>query len=137
MDNLGPIPEGIDILKSESSGKLYVVNELLNYYQRKLCILNRLQAFNLAHHVFKVHEFEAALKLLNSLWIWKQLNPSTSREYVVRNIGERRRPKNKTLTMAKDIITFLEVEDKNLNISFITVECEKNPFSSTREGSNE
>ena len=71
MDNMGPPPEGIDVLRSDTSGKLYVVNELLNFYQRKLCILDRTQAVQLAHHKFKVSEFEAALKLLSSLWTWK------------------------------------------------------------------
>ena len=127
MENLGPLPEGIDILKSENSGKLFVVNELLTYYQRKLCLMSNLQALNLAHHAFKEEELDEALKLLNTLWEWKQLTPSTPRDYVIRNIGERRRVGNKRLIMAKDIINFLEVEDKNLNISFITVECEKIP----------
>ena len=28
-------PEGIDILINEADGKIYVINEVLNYYQRK------------------------------------------------------------------------------------------------------
>ena len=54
MDHL---PDGIDILKSKTSGKLYVVNELLNFYQRKGCLLNKVQISNLAHHIFKENEF--------------------------------------------------------------------------------
>ena len=57
MDNLGPPPDGFDILKSDTSGKLYVVNELLNFYQRKLCLMTKTQAVNLAHHKFKEEEF--------------------------------------------------------------------------------
>ena len=127
MDNLGPPPEGIDILRSDTSGKLYVVNELLNFYQRKLCILDRMQAVKLAHHKFKESEFEAALKLLSSLWTWKNLTPSSDNGFIIRNIGVRRRVGKKTLIMATDIINFLEVEDKNLNIGFLTEECEKIP----------
>ena len=89
MDNLGPPPDGIDILKSNTSGKLYVVNELLNFYQRKLCLMTKTQAVNLAHHKFKVEEFEAALKLLSSLWVWKQLTPSSDNGFILRNIGDR------------------------------------------------
>ena len=130
MEELGVIPEGIDILKSESSGKLYVINELLNFYQRKLCILGKLQARNLAHHKFKLEEFEAALELLNSLWTWKKLTPSSSNEYIIKGIGNRRRAKkNVCRTMASDIINFLEVEDANLNVCFLTVNCEKIPSS--------
>ena len=131
MDNLGPPPDGIDILKSNASGKLYVVNELLNFYQRKLCLMTKTQAVNLAHHKFKVEEFEAALKLLSSLWEWKKLTPSSDNGFILRNIGDRRRGKkeNRVRIMATDIINFFHVEDKNLNISFLTEECEKIPSS--------
>ena len=93
MEVLGAIPNGIDILKSESSGKMFVINELLNFYQRKLCILGRHQALNLAHHKFEQEEFEVALELLNSLWTWKKLSPSSPNDYILKGIGNRRRPK--------------------------------------------
>ena len=127
MDHL---PDGIDILESKSSGKLYVMIELLNFYQRKRCLLTKLQLSKLAHHTFKETEFEAALKLLNSLWTWKGLSPSSDNDYVIRHIGERRRngtEMKRVLTMATDILNFFELEDKNLDISFLTEECEKIP----------
>ena len=101
---MGVIPEGIDILKCESSGKMYVINELLNFYQRKHCILGRIQALNLAHHKFELEEFEATLELLNSLWTWKKCTPSSPNDYIIRGIGKRRRAKkNARRTMASDI----------------------------------
>ena len=47
-----PFPEGIQGMRCESDGKLYVLNEILNFYQRKLSLLTQEQAFLLAHHVF-------------------------------------------------------------------------------------
>ena len=132
MDNLGPPPQGVDILMSNSSGKLYVVNELLNFYQRKLCLMDRVQALNLAHHKFKEDEYVAALKLLNSLWEWKGLTPSSDNRFLYRNIRERRRVGKKTLIMATDIIDFLEVEDKNLDITSLQRNAKKSLLQCTR-----
>ena len=55
---LSPLPEGVDILKSDSSGKLFVINEVLNFYQRKLQVLNRNVVNNLAHNQFQTTELE-------------------------------------------------------------------------------
>ena len=46
------LPEGINLLKSDANGKIYVINEVLNFYQCKLKVLDRNQALSLAHHVF-------------------------------------------------------------------------------------
>ena len=35
-DDQGPPPEGISILKGGLEGEMFVVNEVLNFYQRKL-----------------------------------------------------------------------------------------------------
>ena len=45
----GPLsfPEGIDILKSDSTGKISVVNEVLNFYQRKSKVLDKAVILNL------------------------------------------------------------------------------------------
>ena len=61
----GPLtfPEGIDILKSDSTGKISVVNEVLNFYQRKLNVLNKAVVLNLAHNQFEQTELEQAKEI--------------------------------------------------------------------------
>ena len=61
---LGPPPDGINFLKCDSTGKIYVVNEVLNFYQRKLRILDKTVAVNLAHHIFNITDLECAVKVL-------------------------------------------------------------------------
>ena len=46
-----PFPEGIQGMRCEADGKIYVINEILNFYQRKLSDLSIEQAFLLSHHV--------------------------------------------------------------------------------------
>ena len=45
--------EGIKILKCEADGKVYVIDEVLNYYQRKLSDLTIDQMRLLPHHMFE------------------------------------------------------------------------------------
>ena len=45
---LDPLPEGIDFLKG-GDGKIFVINEILNFYQCKLKVLKKSEALALAH----------------------------------------------------------------------------------------
>ena len=51
---LGPLPEGINILKNDRSDELFVINEVLNFYQRKLFVFDKAAAFNLADNQFEL-----------------------------------------------------------------------------------
>ena len=128
---LGPVPEGVEILKSDRSGELFVINEVLNFYQRKLSVLDKAAAYNLAHNQFEQKELEQAKEILKKLWVWKKLSPSSSNGYIIKSLDARRlnrgHKKNVKLTLAKDIINFFEVEDRNLNVRFLTLKCEKIP----------
>ena len=62
-----PTTLGIDILKGDNDNKLYVINEVLNYYQRKLRVLGISAARNLSHFVFNTEKMLEARKLLNNL----------------------------------------------------------------------
>ena len=127
---LGPLPEGLNILKNDRSGELFVINEVLNFYQRKLAVIDKAAAFNLAHNQFEQKELEQAKELLKKLWEWKKLSPSTSNDYIIKNLSARRLNrgnKHVKLTLAKDIINFFDVEDRKLNVRFLTLKCEKIP----------
>ena len=65
---LGPPPEGITFLKCDTTGDIYVVNEVLNFYQRKLRVLGKTVAVNLAHHIFDITVLAHAVKVLVELW---------------------------------------------------------------------
>ena len=69
--DLGPPPEGISFLKCDTTGDIYVVNEVLNFYQRKLRIMEKTVAVNLAHHIFDITDLSYAVKVLADLWEWK------------------------------------------------------------------
>ena len=112
-------------------GELFVINEVLNFYQRKLSVLNKAAAYNLAHNQFEQKELEQAKEIIKKLWVWKKLSPSSSNDYIIKNLDARRlnhgNKKNVKLTLVKDIINFFEVEDRNLNVRFLTLKCEKIP----------
>ena len=76
-EQLGPPPAHIVLLKNDSSGKTYVVNEVLNYYQCKTIILTKLQTANLPHHSFGLDKLEEGKQILLNLWNWKNLIPSS------------------------------------------------------------
>ena len=59
-------PEGIDILINEADGKIYVINEVLNYYQIKLRVLTKQQVLSLTHHVFNEEMIEAGLGCISN-----------------------------------------------------------------------
>ena len=127
---LGPLPEGINILKNDRSDELFVINEVLNFYQRKLAVINKAAVFNLAHNQFEQKELEQAKEILKKLWEWKKLSPSTSNDYIIKNLSARRPNrgnKHVKLTLAKDIINFFDVEDRKLNVRFLPLKCEKIP----------
>ena len=121
------LPEGINILKSEVNGKIYVINEILNYYQVKLKVLMKIPTLALAHHVFDDKKLAKAKEILLKLWNWKKLTPSSPNAHIIKNLGERRKNKGAKGRMASDIINFLDVEDANLDITFVTLNCEDIP----------
>ena len=122
-----PLPEGINILKSDVDGKIYVINEVLNYYQIKLKVLMKNPTLALAHHVFDDKKLAQAKALLLNLWNWRKLTPSSPHEHVIKNLGERRKSRGAKGRMATDIINFLEVEDAKLGITFVTLNCDDIP----------
>ena len=121
------LPEGINIMKSEVDGKIYVINEILNYYQVKLKVLMKNPTLALAHHVFDVKKLAKAKETLLKLWNWKKLTPSSPNAYIIKNLAERRKNKGAKGRMATDIINFLDVEDAKLGITFVTLNCEDIP----------
>ena len=72
---LDPLPEGIDFLKG-GDGKIFVINEILNFYQCKLKVLKKSEALALAH-VFEEKKMAKAKEVLLKLWNWRKLTPST------------------------------------------------------------
>ena len=124
---LGSPPLGINILNCNVTRKTYVVNEVLNFYQRKLRVLGKANALNLAHHIFELEDIEYASKVLKDLWEWKKLSPSSANDYIIRPLGNRRKAGKNKLRIATDILNFFDVEDRNLDIIFLTLECEKIP----------
>ena len=127
---MGPLPEGINILRNYCSDELFVINEVLNFYQRKLFVFDKAAALNLAHNQFEQKELEQAKEILKKLWEWKKLSPSTNNQYIIKNLAARRPKrgnKHVKLTLAKDIINFFDIEDRKLNVRFLTIQCEKTP----------
>ena len=39
VENNNPLPQGVSILKCANDDKTYIVNEILNFYQRKMRVL--------------------------------------------------------------------------------------------------
>ena len=122
-----PFPEGIQGMRCEADGKIYVINEILNFYQRKLSDLSVNQAFLLSHHVFDYEMLHKAKESLLSLWNWRKCEPSTDNNYIIKNLESRRQKRGGKTTTAHDIIKFLHVEDARLNITFLTMKCELIP----------
>ena len=122
-----PTTLGIDILKGDNDNKLYVINEVLNYYQRKLRVLGISAARNLSHFVFNTEKMLEARKLLNNLWTSKKLTPIPEHENIIKRLTESRSTRGTNVKIANDIIDFLQVEDSRLNIIFLTLNCEEIP----------
>ena len=66
-DALTEPPEGVQILKTENGNQIFVINEVLNYYQRKCNIFTGDEALSLGHHTFDSRRMEAAKKVLYAL----------------------------------------------------------------------
>ena len=97
---------------------------MLNYYQRKSRTLTRVHANNLPHHELEIEALEKARQILLDPWNWKGLVPSIPNDYIIKNLAQiclRKRAKPK---LANDILSFLETEDGNLDIIFLTEQCE-------------
>ena len=131
VNELPPFPEGVHAMKCESDGKLYVINEILNFYQRKLSNLTAEAVKLCAHHLFKLEEIHQAKSILLKLWNWKKCQPSTENTYIIKGLGTKRQGQNGKKSSADDIINFLNVEDANLDIIFLTLKCEKIPSKVT------
>ena len=84
-------PEGVDILRSDSNGELYIVNTVLNYYQRKLRVLGVEDAKISAHHIFKPEKVNEARKVLEALWVWRGLESQSNKLLVINNINANRK----------------------------------------------
>ena len=124
MEN-NPFPEGINAMNCVSDGKVYVINEILNFYQRKLSILTIEQVKTLSHLVFDLENLAAAKAVLLKLWQWRNCEPSSANAYIYKNLEIRRNQRKPAI--ANDIINFLKVEDANLGIVFLTLKCELIP----------
>ena len=127
MADLIDLPEGIEILKRVNDDKIFVTNSVLNYYQRKMSVLTIDQVRRLGHHCFTIEQLEEAKLTLLKLWRWKNRTPSTTNQYIIKNLGPRRKVRLTCSVLARDIIEFLEIEDGNLNVVFLTLKCEELP----------
>ena len=123
--DISSLPEGINCM--ESGGKMYIINEVLNFYQRKLSTLTIEAVRALAHHLFELDALREAKQLLLTLWKWKKCNPSSDNNYIIKGLEDRRQGKRNKTNTAMDIIKFLQVEDANLGIIFLTLKCELIP----------
>ena len=122
---ISSLPEGIVCM--ESDGKMYVINEVLNFYQRKISNLHKDAVRALAHHLFELDTLSEAKQLLLTLWEWKKCKPSTDNNFIIKGLEARRKGRGGKTNTAMDIINFLHVEDANLGIIFLTLKCELIP----------
>ena len=83
-----PAPPGINILNCNGDDNIYIINEVLNFYQRKLRVLKVNEVRNLSHHVFEVDQLKEARKVLKDLWDWKKLIPIPQHEDEVKRLAE-------------------------------------------------
>lgn len=80
------LPQGVNILKSANVDKTYVINEVLNFYQRKMRVLGIAPLKNLSHHVFKPEQLNEARDILRSLWVWRNLEPIPAHVAIVEKL---------------------------------------------------
>ena len=66
-------------------------------------------------------------KTLLALWTWKKLSPSTDNPRIINNLAPGRSFRRTCSKLAMDIINFFEVEDRHLNVIFLTHKCEDIP----------
>ena len=124
-----PLPPGINILKDGTGENIYVINTVVNYYQRKMQVLTQQQVESLPHSKFGRAKLIEAKDLLTALWEWKGLPTTDENKNAIENLGRWRRGNTNTFRLAKDIIEFLQIEDVNLGIQFLTLNCEDIPSS--------
>ena len=124
-----PPPEGINILNCSGNDNIYIINEVLNFYQRKLRVLKVNEVKNLSHHVFDADKLKEARKVLKDLWDWKKLVPIPEHKDVAKRLAEARLTRGTNVKLANDIIDFLQIEDSRLGITFLTQYCEEIPSS--------
>ena len=128
-----PGPEGVEILRSDSNGEIFIVNTVLNYYQRKLRVLGIEDAKISAHHLFSPEKVNEARKVLEALWVWRGLEPQPNKLHVYKNIMDCRKLRGGNYRMVTDILDFLQLEDPRMNVTFILASssCKKSSISVT------
>ena len=125
--NLSSLPEGVSILKSNNDDKTYVVNEVLNYYQRKMRVVGAGPVKKYSHHIFKPNKLDEARQILQKLWAWRNLEPIPTHMDAVNKLITPRTMRGTNQRLALDIIEFLEKEDARLDVIFLTLCCEEIP----------
>ena len=81
-----PLPEGIQVMKSD--GKIYVIDEILNFYQRKLCNSTVEEVKALGHHVFQLETMQRSKEVLLALWKWRKCVPSSENNHITKNLEQ-------------------------------------------------
>ena len=122
-----PFPDGISGMYCQAEDKVYVINEVLNYYQRKLSNLCMEQVLLLHHHMFDLGLLTEAKKVLLDLWNWRKCVPSSENTWVIKGLETKRKVREGKSDTARDIIKFFEIEDANLKVIFLTKKCELIP----------
>ena len=77
-----PLPEGIQVMKSD--GKIYVIDEILNFYQRKLSNSTVEEVKALGHHVFQLETMQRSKEVLLALWKWRKCVPSSENNHITK-----------------------------------------------------
>ena len=122
-----PFPDGISGMYCQAEDKVYVINEVLNYYQRKLSNLSMEHVLLLPHHMFDLDLLTGAKKVLLDLWNWRKCVPSSDNTWVIKGLETKRKVREGKSDTAKDIIKFFELEDAYLGVIFLTKKCELIP----------
>ena len=117
VDSNSP-PQGVNILKSANDDKTFVINEVLNFYQRKMRVLGIDSVKNLSHHIFKPEQLNEARGILQKLWEWRNLEPIPKHVATVKKLIEPRSLRGINHRLALDVIEFLQVEDARLDVIF-------------------
>ena len=127
VENNNPLPQGVSILKCANDDKTYVVNEILNFYQRKMRVLGAGAVKKYSHHIFDHEKLYEARRILQELWTWRNLEPIPNHAAEVKKLMEPRQSRRINVRLALDIIEFLEKEGPRLDVCFLTMHCEEIP----------
>lgn len=125
--DINSLPQGVNILKSANDDKTFVINEVLNSYQRKMRVLGIGPVKNLSHHIFKPEQLNEARGILQKLWVWRNQEPIPKHVATVKKLIEPRSLRGTNIRLALDVIEFLQLEDGRLDVIFLTLHCEEIP----------